>query len=64
MYAPMLKNRVYGCHGNHAFFHGATEFVFEDKNYLHFEVPMNDLATTKIVLGVQSRSNKLPDYYV
>ena len=32
----MLKNRFNGCHGNHAFFHSAIEFIFEDKNSLHF----------------------------
>ena len=45
---PMLKNHVNGCHGNHAFFHRAKEFIFDDKNSLHFwGVPMNDLAPLK-----------------
>ena len=48
---PMIKNRVNGCHGNHAFSHSAIEFIFEDKNSLHFlcisVVPMNDLAPMK-----------------
>ena len=35
----MLKNRVNDCHGNHAFFHSAIEFIFEDKNSLHFWGP-------------------------
>ena len=58
----MLKNRVNGCHGNHAFFHSSIEFIFEDKNSLHFwgGVPMNDLAPMKNCPGgggVQGRSN-------
>ena len=40
----MLKNRVNGCHGNHAFFHTAYEFIFEDKNLCISGVTINDLA--------------------
>ena len=45
----MLKNRVNGCHGNHAFFHSAIEFIFEDKTKILCisGVPMNDLAPMK-----------------
>ena len=43
----MLKNCINGCHGNHAFFHSAIEFIFEDKNSLCFWGPMNDLAPMK-----------------
>ena len=45
MYTPMLKNRVNGCHGNHAFFHSAIEFIFEDKNSLHFWGPNERFGT-------------------
>ena len=31
----MLKNRVNGCHVNHAFFHSAIEFIFEDNIFGH-----------------------------
>ena len=41
----MLKNRVNGCHGNHAFFHSAIEFIFEDKNSLHFWGPNERFGT-------------------
>ena len=41
----MLKNRVNGCHGNHAFFHSAIEFIFEDKNSLHFWGPNEQFGT-------------------
>ena len=37
----MFKNRVNGCHGNHAFFHSAIEFILVDK----------------LSWGVQGRSN-------
>ena len=33
----MLKNRINGCHGNHALVHGANEF--EDKDSLHYWGP-------------------------
>ena len=45
MYTPMLKNHVNGCHGNHAFFHSAKEFIFEDKNSLHFWGPNERFGT-------------------
>ena len=45
MTTPMLKNRVNGCHGNHAFFHSAIEFIFEDKNSLHFWSPSERFGT-------------------
>ena len=45
MYTPMLKNHVNGCHGNHAFFHSAIEFIFEDKNSLHFWGPNERFGT-------------------
>ena len=41
----MLKNRVNGCHGNHAFFHSAIEFIFEDKNSLCFWGPNERFGT-------------------
>ena len=41
----MLKNRFNGCHGNHAFFHSAIEFIFEDKNSLHFWGPNERFGT-------------------
>ena len=41
----MLKNRVNGCHGNHAFFHSAIKFIFEDKNSLHFWGPNERFGT-------------------
>ena len=41
----MLKNRVNGCHGNHAFFHSAIEFISEDKNSLHFWGPNERFGT-------------------
>ena len=45
---PMFKNRINGCHGNDAFFHSATEFIFQDENFFVFlGVPMNDLAPIK-----------------
>ena len=47
MYTPMLKNHVNGCHGNHAFFHSAKEFIFEDNFFFISGVPMNDLAPMK-----------------
>ena len=47
MYTPMLKNRFNGCHGNHAFFHSAIEFIFEDKNSLHFCGPNEEFASMK-----------------
>ena len=45
MTAPMLKNRVNGCHGNHAFFHSAIELIFEDKNSLHVWGPNERFGT-------------------
>ena len=59
----MLKNRVNGCHGNHAFFHSAIEFIFEDKNSLHFWGPNERFGTHEQLSwgggggGVQGRSN-------
>ena len=41
----MLMNRVNGCHGNHTFFHSAIEFIFEDKNFLHFWGPNKRFGT-------------------
>ena len=41
----MLKNRVNGCHGNHAFFYSAIEFIFEDKTSLHFWGPNERFGT-------------------
>ena len=41
----MLKNRFNGCHGNHAFFHSTIEFIFEDKNSLHFWGPNERFGT-------------------
>ena len=41
----MLKNRVNGCHGNHAFFHSAIEFIFEDKKSLCFWGPNERFGT-------------------
>ena len=48
-----------GCHGNHAFFHNAIEFIFEDRISLHFRVSLNDLTPMKNCPGggVQGRSN-------
>ena len=45
MYTPMPKNRFNGCHGNHGFFHSAIEFIFEDKNSLHFWGPNERFGT-------------------
>ena len=58
----MLKNHVNGCHGNHAFFHSAIEFIFEDKNSLHFCGPNERFGTHEKLSwggggGVQGRSN-------
>ena len=47
MYTAMLKNRVNGYHGNHAFFHSSIEFIFEEKILCISGVPMNDLAPMK-----------------
>ena len=41
----MLKNRFNGYHGNHGFFHSAIEFIFEDKNSLHFWGPNERFGT-------------------
>ena len=43
----MLKNHVNRWHGNHAFFHSAIEFVFEDKIIYISGVPRNYLGTMK-----------------
>ena len=32
--APLVKNHVNNCPGNHAYFHSATEFIFAGKNSL------------------------------
>ena len=45
MCTPMLKNRFNGCHGNHAFFHSAIEFIFEDKNSFRFWGPNEQFGT-------------------
>ena len=71
MYTPMLKNRVNGCHGNHAFFHSAIEFIFEDKNSLCFWGPNERFGThEKLSWGggykvgqISSRGNR-PSYTV
>ena len=61
MTTPMLKNHVNGCHGNHAFFHSAIEFIFEDKNSLHFWGPNERFGThEKLSWGVQGRSKLAP----
>ena len=61
MTTPMLKNRVNGCHGNHAFFHSAIEFIFEDNFFLHFWGPNEQFGTHEKLSwgggGVQGRSN-------
>ena len=49
MHMPMLKNRVNGCYGNHAFFHSANKFISMNKNISG--VPMNNFAPNKIILG-------------
>ena len=49
MHMPMLKNRVNGRYGNHAFFHSANKFISMNKNISG--VPMNDFAPIKIILG-------------
>ena len=49
MHMPMLKNRVNGCYGNHAFFHSANKFISMNKNISG--VLMNDFAPIKIILG-------------
>ena len=48
MYMPMLKNRVNGCYGNHAFFHSANIYLYEQNIS---GVPMNNFAPIKIILG-------------
>ena len=48
MHMPMLKNRVNGCYGNHAFFHSANKFISMNKNISG--VPMNNFAPIKIIL--------------
>ena len=44
---PMLKNHVNGCHGNHAFFHNAIQFIFDDKNSLLFWGPKKLFGTNE-----------------
>ena len=54
----MLKNHANDCHGNHELFPSATKFIIEDIFFfLHFWVPINDLAPMKDCPGVQGRSN-------
>ena len=55
MHMPMLKNRVNGCYGNHAFFHSANTFIFMNKSISG--VPMNDFAPIKNHPGAQGRLN-------
>ena len=58
MPTTMFKNHIDGCHGDHAFFHSAKEFIFEDNFFFCISgVPMNDLAPMKNCPGVQGRSN-------
>ena len=56
MYTPILKNCVNGCHGNHALFHSAIKFIFEDEFVWVSVVPINDLAPMKNFLGVHKIS--------
>ena len=56
MPTPMFKNHIDGCHGDHAFFHSAKEFIIEEKILCISGVPMNDLAPMKNCPGVQGRS--------
>ena len=49
MHMHMLKNRVNGCYGNHAFFHSVNKFISMNKNISG--VPMNNFAPIKIILG-------------
>ena len=49
MHMPMLKNRVNGFYGNHAFFHSANKFTSTNKNISG--VPINNFAPIKIILG-------------
>ena len=51
MYTPMPKNRFNRCHGNHGFFHSAIEFIFEDKNSLHFWGPNERFGTHEKLSG-------------
>ena len=44
---PMLKNRVNGCHGNHAFFIVQLSLSLRTKILSVSGVPMNDLAPMK-----------------
>ena len=44
---PIAQESRYGCHGNHACFHSAIEFIFEDDFFCISGVPGNDLATMK-----------------
>ena len=69
MYIPLLKNRVNGCHGNHAFFivqfRLSLIFFFFFFFFFFFcisGVPMNALTSMKNCPGVQGRSNYLPGY--
>ena len=45
MHMPMLKNRVNGCYGNHAFFHSANKFIFMNGSQRTILRPL------KIILG-------------
>ena len=47
MTTPMLKNRVNGCHGNHAFFIVQLSVSLRTKILCISGVPMNDLAPMK-----------------
>ena len=60
MYAPMLKNRFNGCHGNYAFFIVQLSLSLRTKILCFSGVPENDLAPMKNCHGgggVQGRSN-------
>ena len=58
MCTPILKNFVNGCHGNHASFHSAIEFIFEDEFVCVSVVPINDLAPMKNFLGMLKISSQ------
>ena len=59
MYTPILKNRTDGCHGNHAWFQSAIEFIFDD-DFLYFCGPNKLFGTHKKCPG--GASNYVPGY--